>query len=647
MKADRRPALARLTDAALVVALLIAVVLAVLTLVRIQRHLSSARAALGQLENTLSASPEALVQILADPAQVSALQKTLKGLDADLTALEKVARPFLPLSPYLGWLPNIGGDIEAAAHLLVMARGTSEAARTLLTAFAPLVQRLDQTEPGAGSLGPELVQGLDEARPLIESAQASFAQAAAARDRIDAARLSPRTQALVERFDQYRPLLHTGLPALLVLPRLLGAEGPRTYLVLAQNNHELRATGGFISGVGWVQLDAGQVTQIRFQDSYTVDDLEQPHPPAPDPLRQLMGADLLLLRDANWRPNFATSAQVAAQIYRQDQGQAVDGVLAVDLTTLQLLLQATGPLQVPGYDQMVSSDNLLSMLMTYWQAPLLTTPGKEGSDWWLHRKDLAADLMAQLLPRLAAETGAADLPLLAKVLGQALQQRHLLIYVNDTSAQAILDEVGWSGNLRPTSGDYLLVVDSNVGFNKANANVAQTIDYSVELDEAGAATSQLVLSYRHLVQRPTPACRHESYYGAGYADLMERCYWDYVRVYLPEGTEVLDVEGSDGPVEVYQESSRTVVATSFLLENGQARQIRLSYRPGFEPQPGGYSLLVQKQAGTAANPLRVTIVPPWGATPTAASPLDLVWLGDRLVWQGDLATDREIRFSWK
>jgi len=647
MKPHRRRPLLRLADAALAAILLAVIALGVLTLLRIRGHLQSVQAGLERLESSLTPSPQDLAPLLGDPAQLEALQATLEGLDSDLTALERLGRPLLFLAPHLGWLPGVGGEIEAAPKLLTMAHGTLEAARLALAGVAPLSRDLAQAEAGLGSLGPALVQRLDEARPLFEAAQDSLGQAATARAGIHSDRLSPRTQALVARFDHYQPLLGNGLQALVVLPELLGADGPRTYLVLAQNNHELRATGGFISGVGLVRVENGQVTELHFQDSYAVDDLSQPHPPAPDPLRRLMGSSLLFLRDANWWPNFATSAQMAVDLYRQDQGQDIDGVLAVDLTSLQLLLRATGPLALPGYERPVGSDNLIETVMDYWQAPRLSAPGKERSDWWQHRKDVAADLMATLVPYLMDSTPVSDLPTLAAAIGQAFQERHLAFYVNTQSGQVLLEDLGWSGNLRPTEGDYLLVVDSNVGFNKVNPNIEQTIDYGITLDPSGTGTSHLVLSYRHLVQRPTPACRHESYYGDEYADLMERCYWDYLRVYLPAGSEVLDMQGGDEPYEVYQEDGHTVVATSFLLANGQARRIELSYRPGFAPQAASYSLLVQKQAGTVAVPLRVTITPPQGSTPTQARPLDALWLGDRLVWQGDLATDREIHISWK
>jgi hypothetical protein len=232
-------------------------------------------------------------------------------------------------------------------------------------------------------------------------------------------------------------------------------------------------------------------------------------------------------------------------------------------------------------------------------------------------------------------------------IGQALRERHALIYVNTPDASPVLSEMGWDGALRPFAGDYLMVVDSNVGFNKANPNVEQTLDYRLSLDDTGRATAHLTLTYRHRIQRPSPACVHESHYGDSYADMLERCYWDYLRVYVPAGSEVLQVLGADEPAEIYEENGRTVIAASFLLETGQARRIEISYYPNLPPAEKHYSLLIQKQPGTEPLPLRVAVTLPGGTLPASFSPPGMVWLDGKMVWQGALSQDLEFALSWE
>ena len=111
---------------------------------------------------------------------MAAFQNGLATLDADLAALEALAQPFLPLSTYLGWIPVIGGDIEAAPHLLAMARHTVDGARPLSDSLVPLAKHLNQAEPGVAHLVPELIQELADAKPKLEAARDSLTLAAEA-----------------------------------------------------------------------------------------------------------------------------------------------------------------------------------------------------------------------------------------------------------------------------------------------------------------------------------------------------------------------------------------------------------------------------------------------------------------------------------
>ena len=646
MTHGRRSILTRALVLALVLVVVVAIVLGASTVRRFRHHYRSAQLALGHLEASLAGGGTGAIEIAQDPAQMAMLLSTLDTLDTDLAAMEDLTRPFLPLTAHLGWLPVIGGDVQAAPHLMAVARHTIDAAQSLRVGLTPFVEQVVQSESSIDRLVPEFVQTLADAQPQIESAQISLTDAGLARGKVDPGQLSPKTAAMLSRFDRYLPSLEDALATLNIVPQLLGADGTRSYLLVAQNNQELRPTGGFISGAGLLKLRSGKIADLSFQDSYTVDDLGQPHPPAPAPLRRQMRAGMLLLRDANWWPDFPTSAQAIAGLYHQDQGESVDGVIAVDLSTLRFLLQATGPIDVPGYEEPVTSDNLREMMMSYWQAPRISAPGKEGTDWWLHRKDFAADLLSALLPYLMQHATLNDLASLARSTGKALDERHLLIYSQEPEAQSILGAMGWDGALRPYNSDYLMVVDSNVGFNKVNPNVEQTIDYEVELEGAGGATATLTLGYRHLVEKPMPACVHESRYGDSYLDLLERCYWDYVRIYVPAGSEARQVLGADGDVEIYEEAGRTVIATSFLLETGQARQIQVTYRPHLPNTTSPYDLLVQKQPGTDAVPLRVRVALPGGAQPVDVSPPGWSWLDGIVVWQGLLNRDRELGVSW-
>ena len=214
--------------------------------------------------------------------------------------------------------------------------------------------------------------------------------------------------AQLSRLDRLLPLARVGLQAAQVAPSLLGADGPRTYLILAQNNHELRGTGGFISAAGTVRLDAGRIADLKLSDSYAVDNFAQPHPAPPRPLAEQMGTQLLTLRDSNWSPDFPESAQVARALFLQDQGVATDGAIALDLEAVRLLVAALEPLQVAGVGQPVTGDNVIEWMKLAWQAPQDSTGTVQEattSDWWAKRKNFMGDLMAAALAKVQGGGG--------------------------------------------------------------------------------------------------------------------------------------------------------------------------------------------------------------------------------------------------
>ena len=242
---------------ALVIVLLVLVALIAWLGVSGWRAASQARLALADLDRLQAA--------LADPqvAAVPAVAADLAALETHLIAARSAARPFLWVAPRLGWLPRVGEEAVAAPVLLDMAVEVAGAGRQAVDALAPVTAAL----AGDASMGamPQIVAGLAAAVPALAESNARLAQAAVLRGEVQGP-LHPRLEGLLAQVDALLPLARTGLQAAQVAPALLGQDGPRTYLILAQNNHELRPTGGFISGAGFVRLAGGQITELKLTD---------------------------------------------------------------------------------------------------------------------------------------------------------------------------------------------------------------------------------------------------------------------------------------------------------------------------------------------------------------------------------------------
>ena len=550
---------------------------------------------------------------------LAAARSDLAALETHLGAARSAGRPFLWLMPKLGWVPRYGATLAAAPLLLDMGVELAGGGRQTLDALAPLTEELGDGQ-GFDLLAAALPV-IAAAAPQLAAADTRLARAQELRASIQG-ELHPRLAEQLPRLDRLLPLARTGLRAAQVAPALLGAEGPRTYLILAQNNHELRGTGGFISAVGTVRVDRGRISDLQFTDSYAVDDLSQPHPTPPIALTAQMGIDILLLRDSNWSPDFPESAQVARALYQQDRGVASDGAVALDLEAVRLLVQALGPLQAPGVDEPITGDNVVAWMKQAWGAPRDssgTVQEAQTSVWWRQRKNFVSDLAAVALAKL--DGGDVNITALGQAILSMLDGRHLQVAVDDPELAKTLAAQGWDGGLRPPKeSDFLAVVDSNVGFNKVNAAVQQAIAYRVEPVSSGLDAT-LTLTYTHTAPAGAePICDRSPRYGDSYDALINRCYWDYVRVYAPGGSELLEAEGLNQPATEQGERGTTVFSGSFSLRPGDQRVATLRYQLPTDLPAAPYRLFVRKQAGTLAPPLTVS--------------------GPGCAWTGDLAEDR-------
>jgi hypothetical protein len=542
------------------------------------------------------------------PEALPALREHVTALNTHLTAARTAARPFLWLALRLGWVPSVGPSVRALPPLLEMATDLTGGAQQALDALGPVLEVA--SSPGQGDLMGRAVPALAAAAPGLSAAELQLARAEQGRSAI-VGPLHPRIEGLVERVDRILPLARTALQAGQALPALLGADGPRSYLILAQNNHELRGTGGFISAVGFVRLDNGRITDLKLADSYAVDNFQQPHPLPPRALSEQMGAQLLLLRDSNWSPDFPSTAQVARALYAQDQGVATDGAIALDLEATRLMVGALGSLELEGVDGPVTAENAITRMKQAWEAPADSQESiQEGStgEWWRKRKNFMGQLMTTALGKLQGGSNL-DMAALASALLAMLDGRHLQIAVDDPPLSTLLAERGWDGALRPQEGsDFLAVVDSNVGFNKANAAVEEEIAYKVSPGSDGIEAT-LTLTYTHTAPA-LPAnepCDRAPRYGSSYDDLIRRCYWDYLRVYVPAGSELLSADGVKHAAAEPGEQGTTVITGDFVLRPDEQKRVTLRYHFPFIAGSEPYRLDVRKQAGTLSPPLYVVV----------------------------------------
>jgi hypothetical protein len=452
----------------------------------------------------------------------------------------------------------------------------------------------------------------------------------------------------------------TGLKAATVAPEILGADGPRTYLILALNEDELRAGGGFISGVGEVRVEAGQIVTMTFQDSYAVDDFSQPYPASPEPMRRYMGIDIWVFRDSNWSPDFPTAARQAIALYRPGYSISIDGVIAMDQEAVRRLVDTIGPLEIEGTEELVTGETVIAYMRQSW-AP------EEGEkldlEWWKQRKAFMGALAQAIWAQV--KSGDIDWATLAQTSLHLLEEKHVLIYLEHPEAAALLAEQGWDGALRPTAGDYLMVVDTNMGYNKANARVHEEIVYEVDL-RPSPPQATLTLIYTHTSTASYP-CIPETRYDPTYEQMMDRCYWDYVRIYVPLGSQLLEAtrvpvpgealfsgEAEPGQVsaQTAEEGPWTTFAVLGLLSPSETQTRSFTWTlPAdvvqWDVSEGTYLVRVQKQPGTWSYPLTVRVRLPEESEFLSAEPQLSASESDWVVYQLKLNHDQRFMLHFR
>jgi len=585
-----------------------------------------------------------------DPNVAGAL---LVDVRTNVVRLDRRAGWLVPLAAQLRWMPVVGSYLEQGPALLELADSLSELGVLVWRDFGPILALYGQGAAPADLL-PDVAQALAVDQPVkIQLAE----RAGAACGDLDVTVLPDRFVEPTGQLCQLVPMLAGGLDAADALPALLGLDSPSTYLLLALNEDELRPGGGFITGVGEIHIAGGRVASMEFKDSYKVDDFSLLYPDPPDPLRSFMALDLWVFRDSNWSPDFPTAADQAISLYRPGYPVEIDGVIGIDQIGVQMLVEALGPLELPGAAEPVTGDTFFDYIHDAW-AP---DDGKLDGVWWQQRKSFMADVAAAVLARVDSED--LDAVAVAKVVLAMLQTRHLQIHLLDASAEGFLAEQAWNGALRESSGDFLMVAEANVGYNKVSANVARSLSYEVDLRDS-MPYARVSLQYEHLGKKSEP-CVPEISYDLSYVEMMDRCYWAYVRLLVPQGALLLDASETPiaaenlitgvawpGHVDVTAADPYTAFGLGFLLPATASQQLTYAYQlPISVVQRTGegeytYDLLIQKQAGVLAQNVNVVLRFPGNAVILSVQPDATMTQDGVLLFEVQSETDIEISVDY-
>jgi hypothetical protein len=314
--------------------------------------------------------------------------------------------------------------------------------------------------------------------------------------------------------------------AIPMLLEILGDNGPRTYIVQQVDPADLRGGGGFIGSYSLVVADKGDIKMQITADTATID---YPYPKPgmktyiqpPNPLYQFAPHGWIF-GDSNYNPNFPASAIDAETTFANETGVNVDGVISIDPWAIALLLQATGPLPVPGYTT-VDANTFPEVVFQRLQA-------HPYDPQFVKTRKLFLTAVAKALISRLSSLPTEQWSKVVSALNTAVSQRHLQAYFNRSVAQQGMTDFGWDGRLVGTSqvGDFLMENESNFGATKANHFLQRHFDLKLT-NQGGLLRHTLTVTLKN----STPS---------GYIN--GRRYIFYVRIYVPADSTNLSRAGN-------------------------------------------------------------------------------------------------------
>lgn len=400
-----------------------------------------------------------------------------------------------------------------------------------------------------------------------------------------------------EALDEVSTLITNGKPLIAKTSWLLGKDKPRNYLIVFQNDGELRPSGGFWTAYATIKMDKGKVVPGKASNIYDLDDKLSSTVPAPRQIKAYhINVPYLNLRDNNLSPNFPDDAKIFLDTYykvisKKDQ---FDAVIALDTNVLVDMVKVLGKLDTRVGTFTTNPDKRCDGCpqIIY---ELEWISGRPRNYIEPNRKDFLAPLMQALLAN-AMGSEKNKMPLLAEAFFNNVNQKHILFYFPDNQIQQAAEAVGIAGNIVATDNkvDYLHLNDANFASAKSNIFVRQKIKHEISVN-SGKVEHKVTVTYTN----PSPGsnCNLEK----GDLCLNAPKYRDMFRFYVSPGSQLIKMTGSEVEPVVYDELDKKVFegfyGNKYPLYAQSSTKTSVQYTSSVAPSKN-YTLLLQKQPGT-------------------------------------------------
>lgn len=524
------------------------------------------------------------------------------------------------LISWMKYVPFVGTYVADLGHGLTASTKVFEAGEVAFVTLDPLLSELgfkkggtetDTADKSAQERIDFVVNSIPEILPKADEISKKVSEAEIELSKIDPNKypedfrginVREKLKSILDMFSQLSSYISESKPLLESAPYLLGMESDRRYLVLFQNDKELRPTGGFLTAYSIMKVSKAKFEPVTSDDIYNLDAKYKPSFEAPEAIVDLIKGPYILsknirLRDMNYNPDFKVSMELFTEEAQKVGMDGIDGIIAVDTQLLVNLLDALGEIGVPGFgnyssktDPRCNCPQVVYELESFAdiEGPIIWDPltGKiilrpPNSD---NRKKIIGPLMNSILANAMAQPKE-KMPILLDSIFKSVIEKHVLFYLYDETAQNAVEGFGIAGRIdQDHTGDYLHINDSNLGGRKSNLYVKQEVEQEIAVNKDGVIQKTVTITYKN------PE-KHDGW--------LNSVLPNWVRIYVPQGSTLVDVEGLQKQYEAYDESSKTVFSGYFSLRPEGVSKVTFSYTLPFK-KSDDFRMLIQKQPGTDA-----------------------------------------------
>ncbi len=406
------------------------------------------------------------------------------------------------------------------------------------------------------------------------------------------------------------------------LKDLLGLSYDKRYLLIFQNNSEMRGSGGFLGSYALVDIRDGKIKNLEVPagGSYDLEaGLKGKKLIAPKPL-WLVNPHWNFW-DANWWPDWPKTARFLMDFYERSEGPSVDGVISLTPSVVEKMLEISGPIDMSAeYGVVITSENFwesVQKIVEYknlekthpealsglnaTSSPIVAAIPLEQdleNNAANKPKKIIGDLMARMLEIMPQKLSRENLPAIASIFEESVRGKHVLFYFKNEKAQAEILRRGLGGEIKDTAADYLQIVDANIAGQKTDRLISRKADLETEVLPDGSVINTLHITRTH------QGIKNEALTG------VRNVNW--LRIYVPAGSELISASGfrepdasyfsepdetaeslselidedkamvhEDSGVKIYSDSGKTVFANWTMTDPGESSEITFRYKLPF------------------------------------------------------------------